>query len=201
MLLNLITLLIPLIFRQVGIIDEVSPSQYRHRAPRVLFVGDSMCVGMKEEFEKITRESGWVGSTRCRVGTTSIQWESWIENVVTSWRPDIVLISLGTNDGWILDRIVSHSGVHRRVYELAGCTGARVVWVEPPKINIKYVRGIEGVRNLLHSNIPVRFESELFIVPPPGDGVHLTSTGYNMWMRKLWEWMQTEEILGHQENL
>ena len=185
-------------FQYVEIQSEEYPQhtfETFERKPRILFVGDSMCVGMKDTFEKISNESGWEGISKCKVGSTSLQWREWLEPEIKHWQPDVVLISLGTNDGWIVDRIKKHSEVYSEIYKISSSLGARTVWVEPPKISTKFVKGIEAVRYYIHRDIPIRFETENYVTPPPGDGVHLTSNGYESWMIKLWSWMLKEDII------
>ena len=106
---------------------------------------------------------------------------------IESVNPDLVLISLGTNDGYITGRIRERGGVYGRILGTSSSRGARVVWVEPPRISPRVVRGIGWVRDSLHREVPDRFESEECIVPPPGDGVHLTEKGYEGWMGRIWE--------------
>lgn len=199
MLLKLLTILLPLTFHHVGIQSDEYPPHVGGRKPTVLFVGDSLCVGMKPAFERITRESGWVGVNSCRIGTTSLQWDEWIGDEIRRVNPKLVLISLGTNDGYIYGRIKASGGVYGRILNTASSQGAAVVWVEPPRISRKVIVGIEWVRGSLHREVPTRFESEVCIIPPPGDGIHLTGRGYDMWMERIWEWMSEEGILGYQE--
>ena len=199
MWLKLLPILLPLTFHPVGVQSEEYPSHGGERKPTVLFVGDSLCVGMKPAFERITRESGWVGVNSCRIGTTSLQWEGWIGGEISRVNPHLVLISLGTNDGYIHGRIRERGGVYGRILRISSSRGARVVWVEPPRISPRVVRGIEWVREDLHREVSLRFPSHEFFTPPPGDGIHFTGVGYDRWMERIWEWMKREGILGSRE--
>lgn len=201
MWLKLLSILLPLTLYHIGIQSEEYPSHVGVRKPIALFIGDSLCVGMKPAFERITREAGWIGVNHCIVGTTSLQWEDRIKGEIARAKPTLVLISLGTNDGYIYERIKANEGVYGRIFKASSLHGAAVVWVEPPRISHMNIRGIQWVRDSLHHEVPIRFESEEYITPPPGDGIHLTGRGYDEWMEKIWEWMRRKGLLGSQEVL
>lgn len=201
MWLNIISFLLPITFHTVGIQNEDYPVFVGEKKEKIMLLGDSLCKGMARRFDKLADENNYIPISKCKIGTTSLQWDMWIDDEINKWRPDIVLISLGTNDGWIIDRVVKNPEVYKRIYDNAGLHGAKVIWIEPPQISRKTIKGIDKVRSFLHRDIPVMFESEKFIVPPTGDGVHLTEIGYNMWMDKIWSWMKEKKITGHLENL
>lgn len=95
---------------------------------RVALVGDSYAVGLGPELEKLLPEFRYEG----HVGTGTWQWAhgtkcgecgSWLRE----FRPKIVLVSLGVNDGVAPDPANYHAIV-RMVHGL----GARAVWIQPP---------------------------------------------------------------------
>lgn len=95
---------------------------------RVALIGDSYAVGLGPELEKLLPEFRYEG----HVGTNTWQWAHGVRcGECGAWlrefRPDIVLVSLGVNDGTAPDR-ANYQEIVRMIHGL----GARVVWIEPP---------------------------------------------------------------------
>jgi hypothetical protein len=95
---------------------------------RVALIGDSYAEGLGWELAKIFPDFRFEG----HVGTNTSQWANhtgcgtcgdWL----TEYRPDVVLVSLGVNDG----STPKASNYQTIVRALQGI-GARVVWIEPP---------------------------------------------------------------------
>lgn len=92
---------------------------------RVALIGDSYAVGLTPDLAKLLPDfrgeghvgistAGWMGCATCA---------AWLPD----FRPDLVLVSLGANDGATPDPS-SYQALVRALHGL----GARVEWVEPP---------------------------------------------------------------------
>lgn len=95
---------------------------------RVALIGDSYAVGLGPELKKLLPDFEYEG----REGSNTWQWAhdsgcgrcmSWL----ASFKPRIVLVSLGTNDG-DSPNIVNYQTIVRRIHGI----GAHVLWIEPP---------------------------------------------------------------------
>jgi len=138
---------------------------------RVALIGDSYAVGLGPELAKLIQTFRFEGHK----GTSASQWAhhatacgecgDWL----TLFKPDLVLISLGTNDDPILqtnfDTIVR--GLHG--------IGARVAWISPPnpRAGVTNAFGSTGVQII--PAIPV----------PMANSLHPNTTGYRMWAQEI----------------
>ena len=97
---------------------------------RVALIGDSYAVGLGKELAKLLpnfRVAGCEGSNTYEWAnhiahngcSTSLDW-------LTTFKPDVVLVSLGVNDG--APNSANYQAIVRTLHGL----GARVVWIEPP---------------------------------------------------------------------
>lgn len=140
---------------------------------RVALIGDSYAVGLGPELAKLFPDFKFEG----HVGTNSAQWAAhgaacgtcgdWL----TTFKPDIVLVSLGVNDGATPNR----ANYQTLVSGLHGL-GARVVWIEPPAgVNTPAVRA--AIASLGVPTVPAT------TTPLTGDGLHPTS--YTSWARTI----------------
>ena len=96
---------------------------------RVALIGDSYAVGLGPELAKLFPDFKFEG----HVGTTTWQWANHNEacgacgDWLTAYKPDVVLVSLGVNDG-----NSSNTGHYQTIVNSLQKIGARVVWIEPP---------------------------------------------------------------------
>lgn len=96
---------------------------------RVALIGDSYAVGLGPELAKTLHDFKFEG----HVGTNTAQWAYRSEACVScgswlsSFKPDLVLISLGVNDG-TAPKSENYQQIVRSVHGI----GANVIWIEPP---------------------------------------------------------------------
>ncbi len=141
---------------------------------RVALIGDSYAVGLGPELAKLFPDFKFDG----HVGTNTAQWAAhsaacgscgdWL----TAFKPDVVLVSLGVNDGATPNRANYQtiiSGLHG--------LGARVFWIEPPAA----VRNADSDRQIIASlgvpTIPAT------TTPLASDGLH--PKNYTQWAREI----------------
>ena len=142
-------------------------------AGRVALIGDSYAVGLGPELAKLFPDFRYEG----HVGNLTSQWANhsaacgtcgdWL----TAFKPDVVLLSLGVNDGATPNRANYQtlvSGIHG--------LGARVIWIEPPAgVNTPAVRAV--IASLGVPTVPAT------TTPLAGDGLHPIS--YAPWAREV----------------
>lgn len=114
----------------VGVAVLISRSQPTSVPPRrVALIGDSYAVGLGPELKSLIADFKYEG----HVGTNTWQWAhhavqcSGCGDWLTAFKPDVVLVSLGVNDG----SAPNVSNYQTIVQALHGI-GARVVWIMPP---------------------------------------------------------------------
>ena len=159
-------------FGAIGLVTLATRSSRAAQPPpkRVALIGDSYAVGLGPELTKLLPNFQFEG----HVGTNTAQWTNhdpacgkcgdWLP----AFKPAIVLVSLGVNDGTAPDPV----NYHAIVSALHGI-GARVVWIEPPAGVTS--PGIDRVRAVIAS-LGVQTVPALPL-PMRADGVHPVSYG------------------------
>jgi len=158
---------------------------------RVWVIGDSNGWLLMHELPKLARRDGVVlrGNP---VGGTSIMW--WNQrahqrhiNQVVAFKPDVLLIVLGTND--------AHFGSHVRktfsrhldqLLPKLGKSGARLVWVGPPKLPRRPERGADEVRKMVTERDILLLDSRQCVMPMWEDKIHPSFKGRKMWADWIW---------------
>ncbi len=143
----------------LGVLGVVVIAGRRGSAPlgRVALIGDSYAAGLGPELKKLLPDFrsesqtgistlGWLSCTTCG---------AWLP----SFAPNVVLVSLGVNDG----RSPNLSAAQSIVQRLHGI-GARVVWIEPPAGVQTAARGMIAALGV--QTIPAT------TTPLAGDGLH-----------------------------
>ena len=166
----------------------------------VMLVGDSLAVGMEPKFISLARKGGYVPVSHTVNGTSIFQWMKWIKSDLEKNRPELVVVSLGTNDAIIYDRVRQHTGLYGEFVKIVEESGAVLVWLGPPDISPKRIPHITDERVLIRKYAPHYFESEAIEKPLGGDGIHSSPTGYNRWMGAAWDWMIDQNILTKLDN-
>jgi lysophospholipase L1-like esterase len=136
---------------------------------RVALIGDSYAAGLGPELAKLFPTFRYSGV----VGTNTSQWANHSKacgtcgDWLTAYKPDVVLVSLGTNDG-----ATPNTANYQRIVQGLQKIGARVVWIEPPLgVNAPAVR--TAIASLGVPTVPAT------TVPLAADGLHPRS--YSQW--------------------
>ena len=159
----------------------------------ILFIGDSLGVGMSKKFIELAKLSGYVPYVHVLTGTTSIQWNKWIESDLKKYRPGLTIISLGTNDASSFG-MPPNAEIYKNIFNKVDSSNSFLVWITPPNINPELLPQISEVRKRIIDNIPIYFESEKLDLELT-DGIHTTSLGYNKWIEEVWQWMNQKNIV------
>jgi lysophospholipase L1-like esterase len=141
---------------------------------RVALIGDSYAVGLGPELAKIFPEFRAEGVE----GTNSSQWANHSAKCgtcgdwLTTFKPDVVLVSLGTNDN--PPNATNYQTLVRALHGI----GARVVWIRPPAgVNAPEARAIIaslGVQEVPSTTVTLT-------------GIHPSGTGYHQWAQEIAE--------------
>ena len=140
---------------------------------RVALIGDSYAVGLGPELAKILPDFKFEG----HVGTNTAQWANHAAacgtcgDWLTAYKPDVVLVSLGVNDG-----ATPNTANYQRIVQGLQKIGARVVWIEPPAgVNTPTVRAV--IASLGVPTVPAT------TVPLASDGLH--PRNYGPWSQEI----------------
>lgn len=166
----------------------------------VMLVGDSLAVGMESKFISLSRRGGYVPVSHVVTGTSIFQWAKWIKADLEKNKPELVIVSLGTNDAIIYDKVRQYPGLYREFTKIVEDSGAILVWLGPPDISRNRIPHIEETRGLIRKSTTNFFSSEKVEKPSGGDGIHSTIFGYNKWMESAWNWMIDQNILTKLDN-
>jgi lysophospholipase L1-like esterase len=145
------------------------------KAPRVALIGDSYAEGLGPELAKLLPDFKFEGHQ----GTNTSQWAHGSQKCgecgawLTSFKPDIVLVSLGVNDG-TAPNPANYQILVRGLHGL----GARVVWIEPPAaVNSPAMRAV--IASLGVSTVPAP-------TLPMANSLHPTTPdGYRIWAQEI----------------
>jgi len=158
----------------IGVVVGATRRSQTNPARRVALIGDSYAVGLGPELAKIFPDFKFEGHS----GTNTSQWANHAAACVqcgdwlTKFKPEVVLVSLGVNDGDTPNK----ANYQTIVRGLQGI-GARVVWIEPPAAVASLSRPI--IASLGVQTIPAT------TTPLAADGLHPTSSGYRTWAQEI----------------
>jgi len=187
----------------IGVVKLIGGPRIR-RGMRVLLVGDSLAVGMAPYFGALAKEAGVEFKSLATSGTTIEQWSKSAElaNLLNAFQPQMVLVSLGTNDSVskaagvvertrvALDRLLTLLTGWKRA---DGATGPEnVVWIGPPKLPVNLNPEIAKMLQDAAGLVAPRFSyyhSERLDLPRGPDGLHPTARGYAGWAGAIWHWL------------
>lgn len=129
---------------------------------RVALIGDSYAVGLGPELAKLFPDFKFEG----HVGNTTAQWANHSAQCGTcgdwlmTFKPDVVLVSLGVNDG-----NTPNSKSYNDIVSALHGIGAKVIWIQPPAgVSIPATRN--AISSLGVNTIPPT------PTPLAGDGLH-----------------------------
>lgn len=141
---------------------------------RIALIGDSYAVGLGPELAKLLPDFRGEGY----VGTNTAQWVNHAAacgscgNWLTTFKPAVVLVSLGVNDG-----TAPNPANYQALVQALHGIGARVVWIEPPAgVSAPAVRA--AIASLGVQTVPATR------TPLGPDGVH-PANSYVRWAREV----------------
>lgn len=175
-----------------GMMKLVSAPRIKPGATRLLLVGDSLAVGMAPYFQSMAQQARIPFTSLAVVGTRIDQWadNAALRSTLQSFRPTLVLVSLGTNDEYMqgADVVSRQRGALDRLRAMITASTADLVWIGPPTLPKASSNGIVG---MLRDAIPSAdyFPSEALTLPRGPDGIHPTARGYAGWAGAIWQWL------------
>jgi lysophospholipase L1-like esterase len=173
---------------------------------RVLLIGDSLAVGMAPYFAALAKEAGVDFKAMATVGTRIDQWAANpdLKKLLESFQPDLILVSLGTNDSFMqgagivekqqaqLEKLLALLTQWPRSKDY-GLGPEHLVWIGPPTLPKPPSPGISKmIQDAAGSALSPRFfyfHSEKLEMPRGPDSLHPTARGYAGWAGAIWHWL------------
>jgi lysophospholipase L1-like esterase len=172
---------------------------------RVLLIGDSLAVGMAPHFAALAKEAGIDFKALATVGTRIDQWSANadLKKLLESFQPELVLVSLGTNDEFMQgDAVKKQQPQLEKLLALLtqwprsrdyGLGAEYIVWIGPPTLPNPPSPGIpKMIQDAAGSVLAPRFSyfhSERLQMPRGPDGIHPNVRGYAGWAGAIWHWL------------
>lgn len=173
----------------VGLVAAVSRRPKVSEKSRVLLIGDSMAVGLDPHMRELAGEAGVEAyAGRGITGSRIDQWarSAWLDSELESFRPTLVLVSLGTNDEALSgDAAARQEPFLDELLAKLHESGAEVVWISPPTLPFEG----HGVSELIESKVPFYFPSTSLEIPRSPDNLHPNAAGYAGWSGAIWRWL------------
>jgi len=175
-----------------GLVRTIWRPRLRPGESRLLLVGDSLAVGMAPYFRELASAARIPFTSLAVVGTRIDQWSDnpTLRDTLASFRPTIVLVSLGTNDEYLTgaDAVTRQRAALDRLLKLLGTAAPQdVIWIGPPTLP----KRSNGIVAMLQDAIPSSdyFPSQALTLPRGPDGIHPTARGYAGWAGTIWQWL------------
>jgi len=150
--------------------------QKTHKS-KVILIGDSMGQGLSWGFEKYAENYNIQFKSFAKQSTTTKDWyhEANLEEEIKKFSPDIILISLGSNE-FSGNNIVSKLNIMKLKQKInQHC--ANLIWILPPIEKAKEYNNI--VKEIFTDKMV--FDSNQIELPRGKDKIHPTRTGFFQW--------------------
>ncbi len=149
--------------------------EWLSQAPRsALLIGDSLAAGLGPPLATELASRAVTLTTRAEISTNADQWRHRAPAIFESLRPDVVLMSLGSNDAQSSSLTSAFPDNVRAICDSARSAGAKrcALLVAPNRTASEVTHGsVESIWPL-----PVQLSA---------DGIHPTATGYQKWASDL----------------
>jgi lysophospholipase L1-like esterase len=153
-----------------------------------MVVGDSQSYMLGRPFKKQGRKLGYKVFHKGKPGSATMSWvqESWIGKRLKMHKPNLVIISSGTNDaGGIIARKKFPANADKIVARVHK-TGAKIIWVIPPQNKVRVRHLMDWVRE--HSTADAVFDTTCMDIKL-SDGVHPTLKEARRWADAVWKFV------------
>jgi len=159
---------------------------FKTERPKVILLGDSLAQGMSHEFQKIAKKNGYSPVILAKGGTWCNYWSGSIERIVTKHHPQIVIVSLGTNDSTSSKPEPQRLHI-KKIREKVVDSGAKLLWLTPPQLPKRF-KSKDEIRSILSEEIPPEetFTGDDLQLEKEKDKIHMTVEGYKKWITSTW---------------
>ena len=172
----------------MGLVRALRPSRLKPGESRIMLVGDSLAVGLSTPLGALSKDAKILFDPLATVSTRIDQWaqSGTLVDHLASFKPTLVLVSLGTNDEYLSGDAVSRQRPYLEQL-LSRFQGTDVVWIGPPTLP----KPTNGIVPMLQARLPSShyFPSHTLTIARGPDQIHPTAKGYAAWAGALWQWL------------
>jgi hypothetical protein len=162
------------------------------KGTRVLQIGDSFAAALGGELSKLFRDAGLRSTLEFKTASYIPNWsyEGDVPKFVASYRPDLVLITLGANE----IEIPKPEERVKPIKHLVSALGGRpCVWILPP-----LWKPDTGLLKVIRENVaPCRYLDSNALVhdlPRAKDNIHPNAEGRQIWAKVVFDWLGQERV-------
>jgi len=158
------------------------------RGSRLLLIGDSFAQGLKGPLAGLAQSTGAAFEGHSEVSSRIDQWaaDPNLVGYLSSFRPTLVLIVLGTNDeAGLPEYAAAIAPKIATLLQKIRASGAQALWVGPP--SLPFAR--KGVSDQVKKTGVRYFPSEILSIARQKDDLHATGDGYAAWANAIWGWL------------
>lgn len=161
-------------------------------AMSVLFVGDSHMEALGPRLVRSFPGSHYIAHRG--KGVAAYLDAGWLEQAVAQYRPSLVVIELGGNDGFNRD-VSRYRSQAATLAAQAQRAGARVLWVGPPYSKQGDVQSRHAWASTVARSLPFPFFDSMRVTTAyhRDDGVHFSPHGYDVWAAEVVPFVRANE--------
>lgn len=156
----------------------------------ILLLGDSLAVGLGDPFSAIAANNGVAVDVRAVSGKTAVYWQPYVRELLNTVRPDMLLVSLGTNDA-VASNPAPYVGAIKSICSMAADSGTRLAWIVPPSLPLEPPNrfpSLGAINQAIFDCSPEAIDvSGSLQAMRAGDGIHFTGQGYAAWAKLIWQ--------------
>jgi lysophospholipase L1-like esterase len=163
---------------------------------KIFLLGDSLAVGLTTPLQTLAQEHRVGFQAMAKEGTRIDQWaqNAALFQAIQAFKPDLILVSLGTNDEYMKLDAYEKQGSHIRTLLSKLRAFAPVVWIGPPRLpssgSYTWTKS-NGALQLIHENVPAShyFPSHELDIPRSPDLLHPNVKGAAGWAGEIWKFI------------
>ena len=163
---------------------------------KIFLLGDSLAVGLTPPLSALASEHKVGFKAMAKSGTRIDQWSNnaALYQAIQDFKPDLILVSLGTNDEYMKLDAHAKQAPHIRTLLQQLRKSAPVVWIGPPKLpstGFYAWSKTNGALPLIHEHVPSShyFPSHELAIPRAPDQLHPNVKGAAGWAGEIWKFI------------
>lgn len=161
---------------------------------RILLVGDSLAQGLAPQLRAMAEDEGLPFVALGVQGSLISDWAGLVPTdssaalaaTLESFRPTLILVSLGTNDEYASASYAASEADDLEALLALVEEYGEVVWLGPPELPHEESNGATA---MIRQTGVAYFPSDRLEIPRGGDNLHPTVAGYGSWAGMLWSWL------------
>jgi lysophospholipase L1-like esterase len=160
---------------------------------KILLLGDSLAEGMTSTFHKLAKQYGYISISNCLRGSGVQYWSPKIEKIITLNKPDLLVVSLGTNDSGIASPETQRKHI-KNIKNVAIKHNVRILWILPQALPSRF-KSQNEIKQIIIDELGDNVFYTKNEIEKTNDKIHPTHKGYEIWMNLIWQRLIEKGIL------